>query len=116
MLRLIDSADESVCSTRDALCVYTLACDFQKRSQSSHSSFQSFLREMLRDDRMRWLTVYETFTPEVAMKRLCMSRSISIPRFKINLKFIRSFDQAFDLLNSTNSVAKGIKSAFTVEY
>ena len=116
MLRPVDSADERVCSTRDALCVYTLACDFQKRSQSSHSSFQSFVREMSGDNRMRWLTVYKTFTPEAAMKRLCMSRSISISRFRTHLKFIRIFDQAFDLLNSTNSVAKGIKSAFTVEY
>ena len=45
VLRSIDNADERVCSTRDALCFYTLACDFQKRSRSSHSSFQTFVRE-----------------------------------------------------------------------
>ena len=50
------------------------------------------------------------------MKRLCLSRSISVSRFRIYLKFIRIFYEAFDLCNSTNSVPKGIKSAFTVEY
>ena len=51
--------------------------------------------------------MYETFTPEVA----CLDLS----RY-LDLKFLRIFDEAFDLCNSTNSVAKGVKSAFTVEY